>query len=89
MNERLANLENKLRLSEKGLYLRDGNFSVCILPINGKRLPDEEDVVIGVAKRNPNCDTYDEGLGFNIAYLRAVKKLMPKSRIKKAKKATK
>ena len=71
-------LEETFKKVNNGNYTfsfhHDGNFTVCLLyhstPKKGKL------VAVGVTKRNPNLDEYDETRGENIALARAVKKIV-------------
>ena len=72
MNKKL--MEAKFHYMNQGFkahYQLDGNFTVCVLTT-----PSNDIASVGIAKCNPNYDAFDHVRGRDIAFLRAVKKLM-------------
>lgn len=65
MNKRIAKAKEKANGAKPEFYQYD-NFTVCILEFKGKR-------VVGVAKRNCNCDLPNPERAKTIAYERALK----------------
>ena len=65
MNKRIAKAKEKLNGTKPEFY-QNGNFTVCILELRGRRL-------VGVAKRNCNCDDPNPERAKTIAYERALK----------------
>ena len=64
MNKRIAKAKKKVNGAEPEFH-QYANFTVCILDFKGKRL-------IGVAKRNCNCDLPNPERAKIIAYERAL-----------------
>ena len=81
MNKRLQKAVDRARANYWAKILIDGNFTVALLFDDEART---NLISFGISKRNPNCHNWDEVIGQEIAYVRAVKKLMVPKR-KKAK----
>ena len=65
MNKRIAKAKEKFNGTKPEFHQYE-NFTVCILDVKGKRL-------IGVAKRNCNCDLPNPERAKTIAFERALK----------------
>ncbi len=71
-NKGLAEKVGKVVSSKryKAQFLMDGNYTVCLITNGSSKIRS-----FGIAKRNPNCDEFDEVRGREISLARAVKKL--------------
>lgn len=69
MNQKLAETKAKAN-GHRPIYYSDGNFTLCVI-----LLPDGREI-FGFAKCNPNCDTFNLDRGKQIAYARAMKKMI-------------
>ena len=65
MNKKIAKAKKKVNGAAEPEFHQYENFTVCILDFKGKRL-------VGVAKRNCNCDKPNPERAKTIAYERAL-----------------
>jgi hypothetical protein len=74
MNARLTEAMDRAEKKYRITFYPSGNFTVCLIRTKGWF--HQAIVSWGVSKCNPNCDEYDIDCGEEIAFERAVKRLM-------------